>query len=119
MNKKIINRILIVGIVAFYVYFFFIYDMSKNEKWLNDAICKFAKQEVKSKVIEEGGHGRYQWLKVRDSTRYYYQISKVVVSSFKWNSIDVGDSIVKEANSKKIIVYRGNKKSIYILRCED
>lgn len=119
MSKKNIKGILIISVVAFYFYGFFIYDMHKNEKWLNDAICMFAKQEVKNKVIEEGGHGRYQWLIVSDSTRYYYQISKIVVSSFKWNSINVGDSIVKEANSKKIIVYRGDKKAIYILRCED
>ena len=121
MTKKTIDRILIAGVVAFYFYVFFIYDMSKNEKWLNDKICDFAKQEVKSKVIKDGGHGGYNWLLLNDSTRYYFQISKVVVNSFKKNTykIDTGDSIVKEANSKKIIVYRGDKKSIYMLRCED
>ncbi len=118
MFDKIIKGILIVGFFAINFYLFYSYKY-KNEKWLNDAICKFAKHEVKSKVIKEAGHGRYQWLMVNDSTRYYYQVSKVIVSSFKYNSIDVGDSIVKEANSNKITVYRGDKKAIYILRCED
>jgi hypothetical protein len=120
MFEKIIKRILIASVVAFYFYGFFIYDMHKNEKWLNDEICDFAKQEVKSKVQERGGHGRYNWLKVHDSM-YYYQVSKLVVDSFGKNTliIEVGDSIVKKANSKRVIVYRGDKRSIFILRCED
>ena len=120
MLKKIIKGTLIACVATFYFYFFFIYDMSKNEKWLNDEICNFAKQEVKGKVQKMGGHGRYWWLKMKD-TIYYIQISKTVVGSFKKNTqrVEIGDSIVKNANSKKIIVYRGDKKSIYLLRCED
>jgi len=117
MLKKIIIRVLIASALIYYFYWFF---SDKNEKWLNDEICNFAKQKVKAKVQEKGGHGRYNWLRVQDSM-YYYQISKIVVSSFKKNTykIEVGDSIVKDANSKKIIVYRGDKKSIYLLRCDD
>ena len=120
MIKKIKKRILIAGVVFIYIYFFFVYDMSKNEKWLNDEICNFAKQEVKGKVQKKGGHGRYNWIIIHGS-KYYYQISKTVVNSFKKNTLKiiVGDSIVKKANSKKVIVYRGDKKSIFILRCED
>ena len=123
MFEKIIKRILIASVVAFYFYFFIkafnTIVLHKNEKWLNDEICDFAKQEVKSKVQERGGHGRYNWLKVHDS-KYYYQVSKLVVDSFENNTIiKVGDSIVKKANSKRVIVYRGDKRSIFILRCED
>lgn len=117
MFKKIF---LIVSIATFYFYFFFIYDMSKNEKWLNDAICNFAKKGIKGKVQEKKGHGRYNKIKIND-TLYYYQISKVIVNSFKERSyrIDIGDFIVKESNSKRVTVYRGDKKSIFILNCED
>ncbi len=120
MIKKIIKGILIASVATFYFYFLFIYDMSKNEKWLNDEICNFAKKEIKGRVQEKNGHGRYNRIRIND-TLYYYQISKVIINSFKEKSyyIDVGDSIVKKANSKRITVYRGDKKSIFLLNCED
>ncbi len=119
MKRRDIRQILLAMGLIIYSFFFFKVRHG-NEKWLNDAICNFARQEVKGKVQKRGGHGRYHWIIVNNS-KYYFQVAKIITNPYKDNIIFIneGDSIAKRANSKEVEVYRGNKKSVFILRCED
>jgi len=121
-NKKNRTGVILVIVLLVYFYFFFI-CFFKNPPNLNREICDFAAQEVKGVLEAQGGHGIYQWIKI-DNVDYDFSIgiSKILYTKYitnKYVDMKIGDSLIKEANSKEFTIVRGDSMAVYLLKCED
>jgi hypothetical protein len=93
----------------------------RKQNQYNDRICETAKLELKSIIISEGGHGSYNWIEVNNSNRSINLNFKRTKNrkGFPDNyCYEIGDSIIKTANSKLFTIKNGNNWVVFELNCE-
>lgn len=110
----------VILIVTTFYWVFFV--PSKNDDFYNTQVCNTRKIKIAGVISGFGGHGIYQWIQINNlnksisiniadtkfkkgfSENYYYQI---------------GDSIIKEKNSKEFMIKKDANIAIYTLNCKD
>ena len=93
-----------------------------REKDYNDYRCKTKKAEIIGIISWVNNKTNYSQIRIKNNDKTYsFDIKEIEYRKGfpKWVSYKIGDSIIKEANSKKIKVKRGDDYAIYILDCDD
>ncbi len=96
--------------------------MTKADDSYNDYKCKTKQIELRGKIDYVSGHAQYMQAHVDNSpTSFSLNIDRVLYKKgfSKHYSFEVGDSIIKEKNSKVFTIKNGDKIAIYELDCDD
>lgn len=110
INQRKSIILVLAFIIVFIVFFkdkivFTLNDYEQNKEWKK----RDYKKEYYGKVIKKGkdrnNHG-FLYFQFKDSTKIFDDREKV------WKKISVGDSVVKKANSKFLLIYKPDKMII-------
>src|SRR3954470_2599681 len=88
----------------------------------NNYKCKTVDMAIKGVVISKVGRSYYMKAKVDNiRDRFSFNIAKKKYKKGypEYYSYEIGDSIIKAANSKEITVKKGDSIAIYILDCDN
>jgi hypothetical protein len=113
--KKYIFKILLF-LFVFIIWFILTNKSNEHQKESNKAYSLGFKGVLKGK----GGNGTYQWIEI-DNIKGSIIID-IIKESYNngfpsWYNYEVGDSVLKKANSNELTIKNGNKKAIFILDC--
>ena len=116
--KRIINKrrklvLVLYFLTAFFFYYHYYIEYKENDK----ARCEIVHQKVKG-VITKTSHNAKRPMFYIDSKEKWF-LMEFPLSYNCFSTINEGDSIIKEANSKKIIIKRGNVACVAYLLCNE
>ncbi len=105
-------------VIVFCIWYF----LRKKDSERNNDICETKKIEVKGVITGSGGHGIYNWVEVNNLDKSIdIDISKEIFKRGfnKARTYEIGDSIIKAANSRELTIKRGDSTAVFILDCDD
>lgn len=109
--------------IVFIVLFITItYILNKEDSDYNVYRCETVKLELKGVINYKSGHGEYGGINLDNYPKgISFDIEKCISNiGFAENrSYQVGDSVIKKAGSKEVVIKNGNCIAIYILRCDN
>ncbi len=109
--------------VVFTVLFLTItYILNKKDSDYNEYRCETVKLELKGVINYKSGHGEYGGISLDNCAKgLSFDIEKCISNiGFAENRLyQVGDSVIKKAGSKEVVIKNGNCIAVYILRCDD
>lgn len=119
--KRYAPALLGVGLLSFISWCW--YAQCVNDKIQNDKICYTSKISLSGVITESGGHGIYQWVRIDNLDKSInIQVSKIKFTkgiTDDYVNYQVGDSLIKEENSKEFIIKRDTCIAVYILSCDE
>lgn len=120
--KKVFPSIAVISLLTISFYWIVFVPDENDEHHMNQ-ICETKRTQVAGIVCGVGGHGIYQWVQI-DKLKKSLSVSIAKIKFTKGFPIDyvdcrVGDSLIKEANSKEILIKRDTCIAVYILDCDD
>lgn len=86
----------------------------------NEEVCLINKMEIKGIIVHESGHGIYNYIRVNNlEDPIRVRISKIKYSKgFDDDyTYQVGDSIIKQANTDEFTIRRGDKEAVHRIAC--
>ncbi len=121
INKRFfISKLFLVGLVLFILFNW--YSQYKSDLQYEKYKCNTKEIALRGIIDDVGGRSSYMTVQVNNlAHRISLNIAKVKYKRGFSESYyyQVGDSIVKEANSKEFVIKKGSSMAIYILNCED
>ena len=109
--------------VVFLVLFLTItYVLNKKDNDYNEYRCETVKLELNGVINYKSGHGEYGGISLDNYSKgISFDIEKCISNiGFAENrSYQVGDSVIKKAGSKEVVIKNGNCIAIYILKCDN
>ena len=120
--KKMLSIIAVILFITGGFYWVF-FVPTKNDEHYIDQVCETKKTQIRGIIRGLGGHGMYHWVEI-DSFKKSFSVSIAKIKFTKGindNYVDyrVGDSLIKEVNSKEFIIKRDTCIAVYILDCDD
>ena len=83
--------------------------------------CYTIKIPIKGIIVGKGGSGSYQWIQVDNITESFFvqfsDIKNVHGLSNSYVDAKIGDSIIKKAGSREMLIKRKDKYGVYVLDC--
>ena len=120
------KKIILISIKAFLgigMPLFVMYECISDGISAHKDYCATVKMALRNVILDFGGNaGQIVFLKNIDSSKLrgveVSSLTRVSISGFKnYYGIQIGDSIIKEANSKLITFKRGDSTAVYELDC--
>jgi hypothetical protein len=120
--KKMTSIIAAILLYAIGFYWVFFVPDKKDKIYINE-VCKTKRAQVAGVINGFGGHGIYQWVEVNNMKKsLFVRVAKIkFAKGFPDDYVDyrVGDSLIKEANSKEFIIKRDTCMAVYVLDCDN
>lgn len=119
--KKILPTLVVVILIGITFYWVF-FIPTKNDVFYNTQVCVTKNMEIAGVISGFGGHGIYQWIQI-DNLNKSISIS-IVDTKFKKGFSEnyyyqIGDSLIKEKNSKEFMIKKDANIALYTLNCKD
>jgi hypothetical protein len=114
------NIIVIIGVPLLIIVVTFI--LFNKQSSYNAYKCETKALAVKGIVVNTFGRSSYMKAQVDNIKKpFSFNIARIKYRKGfpEYYSYEIGDSIIKEADSKEITVKRGDSIAIYILDCDD
>jgi hypothetical protein len=124
---KIFNKLRFLKNYWFLVVFLFLYltityVLNRKDREYNEYRCETVKLELNGVINFKTGHGDYAQISLDNNPKgISFDIEKCISNNgFPENrAYQVGDSVIKKAGSKKVVIKNGKCIAVYILKCDD
>ena len=115
MKKKIL---LVIGIFGVLSIFILLYNKNDDR---NNKICETVKIPIKGIIVGQGGSGSYQWIQVNNLkvsiSVGFSDIKYVHGLTDSYIDTRIGDSIIKKAGSREMMIKRKDEYGVFELSC--